>query len=546
MYNLLNEPWLPVRRRSGERQRIASWQITDKPEDAIVALDFPRPDFNGSVMQFLIGLYQVTLAPWPESDWLERFTTPPTPQRIREAFQAFEKAFLLDGEGYRFMQDLSAADAEPKSISAILIEAPGQQSIRENKDFFVKDGFANTLCRSCASAALYTMQSNAPAGGKGFRTSLRGGGPLSTVLYADSLWHSIVLNTLPGNVAATVNARLFPWLTPMPTSEKQEVIIPTDVAPMHEYWGMPRRIFFHFSDQASLTCDVCGGSDTTLVTKYSERNYGPNYQSGVWKHPLTPVYVKDDMPRSPVHASAHCLHYRHWPSYVLPGGSGGTVPAPVVELFLSMRNRDLRDENIDTGDIGLNTFGYDMDKMKARCWYEGRMPVFNLPAEELEVYRRRVEGMIEAATLIGGNTVKAVRRAQFGRVESISKNGAIKWTLPKGNSDDAALPQSLTDAFWQYTESQFYRHIHQLRDIVGDTDKEIPLMRSWNDVLSRQAETLFDAIVDSEDYSRTNPRNVVLARKELYGMNRSKKIFELLNIPLEIHAFETQLITEER
>ncbi len=545
MYSLLHQSWLPVRRRSGARQRIAPWQITDNPEDAIVALDFPRPDFNGSVMQFLIGLYQVALAPWPESDWLERFTTPLAPQRIREALQPFEQAFLLDGDGRRFMQDPSAADAEPKSIGAILIEAPGQQAIRENKAFFIKEGFANVLCRSCAAAALCTMQSNAPAGGKGFRTSLRGGGPLSTVLYAETLWQSLVLNTLPGDEGVSVDARLFPWLATIPTREKQEVIIPADVAPMHEYWGMPRRIFLHFAEGETFVCDVCGGSDIARVTQYSERNYGPNYQSGVWKHPLTPVYATDDMPRSPVHASSHCLRYRHWPSYVLPGGSGGTVPAPVVDLFLSTRSRDLRDGNIDTEAIGLNTFGYDMDNMKARCWYEGRMPVFNLPVEHLEVYRDRVQAMIEVANLIGGNSLKAVRRALFGRVESITKNGAIKWMLPKGNSDDAALPQSVSDAFWQNTESAFYHHIHDLRDVIDNTDEEIALMRAWNDVLARQAVMLFDAIVDSADYSRTNPRNVVLARKELLGMNRSRKILDLLHIPLEEHATEAQLITEE-
>ena len=61
-YNLLVEPWIPVRRRSGERSWIAPWQVTEV-EDPPLSIDTGRPDFDGALIQFLIGLVQTAAAP---------------------------------------------------------------------------------------------------------------------------------------------------------------------------------------------------------------------------------------------------------------------------------------------------------------------------------------------------------------------------------------------------------------------------------------------------------------------------------------------------
>ncbi len=54
--NLLESQWIPVRRESGESY-IAPWQLTE-PDDSVLELAAPRPDFNGALLQFLIGLLQ--------------------------------------------------------------------------------------------------------------------------------------------------------------------------------------------------------------------------------------------------------------------------------------------------------------------------------------------------------------------------------------------------------------------------------------------------------------------------------------------------------
>ena len=57
--NLINDPWIPIRRKSGTQDIIVPWQLTET-DDPVIALSAPRPDFNGALMQFLVGLLQTS------------------------------------------------------------------------------------------------------------------------------------------------------------------------------------------------------------------------------------------------------------------------------------------------------------------------------------------------------------------------------------------------------------------------------------------------------------------------------------------------------
>jgi hypothetical protein len=62
-----------------------------------------------------------------------------------------------------------------------LLEAPGVSTEENNAALLVKAGRFEVMSRSAAAIALLTLQTMAPSGGSGHRTSLRGGGPLSWV-----------------------------------------------------------------------------------------------------------------------------------------------------------------------------------------------------------------------------------------------------------------------------------------------------------------------------------------------------------------------------
>lgn len=64
--NLIKDVWIPTQRFSGKLEEISPFEITSQIEndsDPIVSLNAPRPDFNGALLQFLIGLLQAVFLP---------------------------------------------------------------------------------------------------------------------------------------------------------------------------------------------------------------------------------------------------------------------------------------------------------------------------------------------------------------------------------------------------------------------------------------------------------------------------------------------------
>lgn len=174
-YDLRREHWIPWRRRSGTVEWGPPAALLDGlDDDPVVALASPRADFDAALREFLIGLLSAALLPADESAWLELWLHPPAREELQASLDALPPAFFLDGDGARFFQDHSAgelADARLIAIDQILIDAAGDQGARLNKDLFVKRGRVDALGRPAAAMALLTLQTYAPAGGQGHRTS---------------------------------------------------------------------------------------------------------------------------------------------------------------------------------------------------------------------------------------------------------------------------------------------------------------------------------------------------------------------------------------
>ena len=284
-FNLINEPWLRVRRRSGAVEHIPPWRINDRiADDPFTGFAWPRPDFNGASHEFLIGLLSTAAAPADDDEWENGWLTPLAPGELRQRFFQVAHAFNLDGPGPRFLQDLDPLDgAERKSVTALLIDAPGAETLRNNADLFVKRAGTPVLGRAAAAMALFTLSSYAPSGGAGHRTSLRGGGPLTTLIAAD---HHVFRETLWGRLWPNVETReqiatrsldgdpsgdgstVFPWLVSTRTSNPKaggSQTTPQDVDPLQVYWGMPRRIRLLFEDAAGRRCELTGADDSVVV-----------------------------------------------------------------------------------------------------------------------------------------------------------------------------------------------------------------------------------------------------------------------------------------
>ena len=176
--NLITSVWLQGISSKGDRAAISPLDITGDWID----ISAPRSDFRGSVYQLLIGLLQLSMSPSDEEAWKKLYKAPPGRDELAKAFSPYQNAFELEADGHAFMQDLlllKTAGLEPNqnSVRDLLIDAGSDSNLYFNKH---KEDFA--LCESCFAQALFTLQINAPSGGRGVRTSLRGGGPITTLV----------------------------------------------------------------------------------------------------------------------------------------------------------------------------------------------------------------------------------------------------------------------------------------------------------------------------------------------------------------------------
>jgi len=530
--NLIEDLWIPIQRHDGTRELIAPWQITDAHADnPIMTLDAPRPDFNGALMQFLIGLLQTTTEIQRDRDWRSLLHNPPTPKQLREQFASVAEAFELNSDKPCFMQDYDDLSGEVEApISALLIEAPGGNTLKNNLDHFIKRDGVQGICPACAATALFTLQTNAPSGGVGHRTSLRGGGPLTTLVVFDprskkfddeqgaTLWRNLWLNVLPQQTFLPSDgpdknkpADIFPWLAPTRTSESKTGKDTTlnDVHPAQMYWAMPRRIQLRFDTAIAGICDVCGIESESIITHYFTKNYGVNY-SGSWRHPLTPYSSNKDGELLPRHPQPGGMGYRHWLG-LIQGEGQNQQPAQVVSTFKD-RNRRL------DAQLLVWAFGYDMDNMKARCWYDSTIPLYQIDDDKREEFEDTVRRCVQAASDVRIYLQSAIKDAWFKRPGDI-----------KGDFSFIEL------AFWRDTEMDFYTVLHDLAEALNKGEESLPVVNRekerWYQTLRRQALALFRHWVFSANIEYEDPRRIANAynrlSRQLYGKNLREKTLAL-------------------
>src|SRR5690606_21081264 len=149
------------------------------------------------------------------------------------------------GPEARFFQDLDDLDGGVVTpVSALFMDAPAEH--------FIKPGNVDVLSRRGATLAVMTLQTNAPAGGAGHRTSVRGGGPLTTLVVPGpsgdkpaTLWQRLWAN-VPERFGANSETDLgsvFPWVASTRTSEKTSPFRTTTTLDVHKtqaFFGMPR------------------------------------------------------------------------------------------------------------------------------------------------------------------------------------------------------------------------------------------------------------------------------------------------------------------
>lgn len=527
-YNLIDEKWIPVARASGKVERIAPADLVERKDPAL-RIASPRPDFDGALLEFLIGLLQSCAAPADDRAWEHWFGQPPSASALKDKLGAFRHAFVLDGDGPRFMQDLEVhhhPERITNPVGGLLIDRVGEKELADKPGLFAKAGGFDTLGFPAVAAALMALQTYAPSGGRGNLTSLRGGGPLTTVVLGKDLWETVWLNVLPG---PEFEARLpgkkglkragaiFPWLEATRSSERDggKETFPDDVDPRQHFWGLPRRNRLLIEADAVGCCSIYGDEGVRVVSEYESRPSGTSYD-GDFRHPLTPYSVlKQGQPLNPRKASEDGIPYRDWP--MLMTTTSERRPALVVSYFSESGRYRLVDQP------RLMAFGYAMDNMKPLLWSQATTPLMVVKPELAEPFSQAVHQLVDAS--------EQVRKTVLGQVKAA-------WSArPKDLSSDAAALR-VNPAFWARTEGPFTAAVDAVKSAFEAQNEPglAAAKEAWLVALHQGARDVFNSLAEpAVDLAPADLRRVVAAQKavEVFTRPQHPLLRKALGLPVD-------------
>ncbi|TKI04082.1 type I-E CRISPR-associated protein Cse1/CasA [Martelella alba] len=497
--DLIKEPWLPVIRVDGTKTKIPLIELLD---NAVLDTAYLRADFQNASWQMLAGLLQCTVAPEDDDDWEEIWNDGIDPNDWQDGLQAVSSAFQFGAEKPSFLQSYDALGSEYGSIAGLLIDAPGENALKHNKDHFIKRRSVERICPDCAVMALFTVQTNSPAGGAGYRVGMRGGGPLTTLVMPMAgqhvpLWKKLWLNVITQTKEPTSEklTQIFPWLGPTRTSEKAgNVITPENAHPLQAYWGMPRRIEIDFAHTDAGNCDLCGEHHQALLLQMRSKNYGVQYDG--WLHPFSPYRQALKDPSSPwlaLKGQPGGLCYKDWLGILLEGEDkfNRTLPAKVVRAAT---------ERANILACGLWCSAYDMDNAKARCWYQHRIPLIDTSRADL------LQAVMQQVVSLASDSLSLLRNALRSAWFANPKEATVDFG-------------TVNTAFWQETEPAF---LSLLVILAGDPQRKnaasCQALRQWEMQLHTYLLEVFDrnALTDVDCPSDILSRRLV-ARRILDG-----------------------------
>lgn len=531
--NLITDPWIPIIRRDGTPGKIMPWQIAE-PDNPIIEIKAPRPDFQGALYQFLIGLLQTCFAPEDEDEWLERWEKIPAPDELKAAFEKEKDVFELDfSNGVGFMQDHNDFDGEWLPIEDLIGGALSGNTRKLNKDLFVKTGQVSLVSPYWAALAVFNLQVTGVLAWGRHRVGLRGNAPLTTLIIPDSkpsvLWQKLWLNVIyredmdliPGEAAKEDLSDIFPWMGKTRTSPNKEPTSPFDANPLQHYWAMPRRIRLKI-EPVKGQCDLSGEELEKGVKFYKRIHDGVYYTNG-WVHPLTPYTrsAKDKFP-TPIEGKYAGEGFRKWVSLNYDEYANGKNKKMRWGRALIVRH--YYEEKPRVINARLWCFGYDATNANVKCWYESIMPTFQVSKEDIHALKDHVSEALQLAFQLVEEFRLSLIRAWF-RPQTDS-SGKQKWNHVTSSINKAghlSTYKNIEYEYWESLEKEFSAMLDALIAYGQTPGKPLHIYMRWSKAIQKHCLNYFDRNALGEAVDEMDLRRVVEAKNYLLGALYPKK-----------------------
>lgn len=282
--NLLEAPWIPVRADAGRGEsRLLTYRALLCEQGQNWQISLPRDDLELACLQLLVSMTQVIFLPDDDSSLRSRIDIPLAPDAFDASVAPYAEWFDLDHPTQPFMQTRGVKATDNTPIQKLLIGLPEGN----NHAFFNDAGEVTHLGGTLVAIALFNQASNCPSFGGGFKGSLRGGAPITTLVFDTDLRRMIWRNVLSRErlterqIAAPGPAQDQPtWVAPI---ARKSTIQWNQIGLVRGLFWQPAHVEL-VKSEAVWACDVLGGAAVAGYSGFRKEKFNFTVE-GVWPHP---------------------------------------------------------------------------------------------------------------------------------------------------------------------------------------------------------------------------------------------------------------------
>lgn len=434
--NLLKDPWIPVRADGGTGAFCLLTYQQLLCESGNWQVSLPRDDLELACVQLLVCMTQVMFLPEDIRTLQERINKTLSLDDFAVGIEPCQDWFDLDHPMQPFMQTRGVKAVENTPIQKLLIGLPEGN----NHAFFNEAGEVRNLSGTLAAITLFNQASNCPSFGGGFKGSLRGGAPITTLVYGanlrEMLWHNVL--TRPHIAKRQIAMLGFEYDQPTwvkPILEK--ATIPwNEIGLMRGLFWQPARVEL-VKSEVLAPCDILGGDAVQGYSSFRKEKFNFTVE-GVWPHPhgAMTMNLKKDPPVKFASFTTTAPAWTLLSEFVVPndinapGAKEGSIPAePITQA-----------NELGEGDLHLLIGGYRTNQASV---LERRHEMISL-AHGWQDDKGRLPKLVE----IGKEAKKALRGKLYFAVQGNKGKGL------KGIG--AAIHETAEKLFYARTENMIH------------------------------------------------------------------------------------------
>lgn len=345
--DLLKDPWIPGRSDggTGSFHLLTYQQLLCEPGNWQVSI--PRDDLEIACVQLLVCMTQVMFLPEDDRALRTRIASALSVADFAAGVKSCQDWFDLDHPTQPFMQSHGVKAVQDTPIQKLLIGLPEGN----NHAFFNEVGEVRYLSATLVAIALFNQASNCPSFGGGFKGSLRGGAPITTLVYGkdlrDTIWRNVL--TRPRLLERQIAIPEFSldqptWVKPIP---QQPTIHWNEIGLLRGLFWQPAQIELVKSKE-EVPCDVLGGKPVPGYSSFRKEKFSFTVD-GVWPHPhgVMTMNLRKDPPKKFASFTTAAPAWTLLSEFVVPQGINdpdakeGSIPAGPISQARELGDTDL-------------------------------------------------------------------------------------------------------------------------------------------------------------------------------------------------------------